>query len=37
MQQQAQGLLSKIDMSTVIHAAIVVVVVLVLYHVLFHR
>ena len=37
MQQQAQGLLTKIDMSTVIHAAIVVVVVLVLYHVLFHR
>lgn len=31
------GLLSKIDMPTVVHAAIIVVVVLVLYHVLFHR
>lgn len=37
MQQQAQGLLSKIDMSTVIHAAVIVVVVLVVYHFLFHR
>lgn len=31
------GILGKVDMPTVIHAAVVVVVVLVVYHFLFHR
>lgn len=31
------GILSKVDMPTVIHAAIIVFVVLVVYHFLFHR
>ncbi len=31
------GILSKIDQSTVIHAAVIVIVVLVVYHFLFHR
>ena len=31
------GVLSKIDQSTVIHAAIIVVVALIVYHIFFHR
>ena len=37
MPQQAQGILSKIDTTTVVHAAVVVVVAIVAYHFLFHR
>lgn len=34
---QTNGILSKVDMPTVVHAAVIVVVVLVVYHFLFHR
>lgn len=33
----SSSMLDKVDMSTVIHAAIIVVVAIVVYHLLFHR
>jgi hypothetical protein len=37
MPSSANGLTSNIDMSTVIHAAVIAVILLVLYHLLFQR
>lgn len=37
MQTQASSILDGIDKSTVIHALVIVVVVLVIYHFAFHR
>lgn len=34
---ESKGLMDRIDQSTVIHAAVIVVVALVAYHILFHR